>query len=107
MSDSLFPRGKRQETSPEFVQQGTPLFAASPFLYAALSCTVDQATKKVTKGCTIRLGFYLTDVQVCITDEPNGLYAYATLDPFKPLVEALEEVLSGPINWQDSRSKRK
>ena len=107
MSDSLFSRGKRQETSLEYVQQTAPLFARSPFLYDCLKSTSEPGTKKLIKGCTIRLGFYLADVQVCVTDDVNGLYAYAILDPFKALDEALEEVLSSPLNWQDSRGKRK
>ncbi len=106
MSDSLFQRGKRENVNTEFIAQEVPLFKDAPYLYDCLKSTEGEG-RKVIKGCTIRLGFYLSELQVCITDEPNRLYAYATLDPFKTLTEALEEVLSsGSIIWHDSRGKR-
>ncbi len=106
MSDSLFERGKRQATNVNQITQSCAMFHDHPYLYDCLKTTLGEGNK-VIKGCTVRVGFYLTDVQVCVTDEVNRLYAYAILDPFKPLGEALEEVLSsGCLNWQDSRGKR-
>lgn len=106
MTESLFQRGKSQVADGDVIAQTAPLFAATPYLYDALK-TVILDGKKVVKGCTIRIGFYCADVQVCVTDEHNHLYAYASLDPFKTLPEALEEILSsGSLVWKDSRGKR-
>lgn len=106
MSESLFERGQSQAKKLDVVQPTAPLFADCPYLYDCLRTRVSDKNV-VIKGCTIRLGFHLTDLQICITDEHHHLYAYAVLDPFKTLSEAVEEVLSsGSINWQASRGKR-
>lgn len=106
MSDSLFQRGGGQAPKLDIIAQTVPMFEHHPYLYDCLKTRAGEGNK-VIKGCTIRLGFYLTELQACVTDEPNRKYAYVTLDPFKTLGEALEEVFSsGPLNWQDSRGKR-
>lgn len=106
MSESLFARGKKQDALMDLIPQTCPLFAATPYLYDCLK-TIKGEKNQVIKGCTVRIGFHLADVQICITDPANNLYAYLVLDPWKTLPEALEEVLSaGALNWQDSRGKR-
>jgi hypothetical protein len=106
MSESLFQRSDCQAKIADLVPQSCPLFASTPYLYDCLKTTYGKENK-VIKGCTLRLGFYGADVQVLVTDEHNHKYAFLTLDPFKTLPEALEEVLSsGSLNWRDSRSKR-
>lgn len=106
MTESLFQRGKKEDAPLDLVPPTCPLFAPSPYLYDCIKTTKTEKGKLV-KGCTVRIQFHLTDVQVCVTDPEANLYAYLTLDPFKGLAEALEEVLAAqPLPWKDSRGKR-